>query len=96
MQYLQGKKQTLDIVFQIFNKLTTQGRQVVLSADRAPKNIDIDERYKSRFNSGGTFDIQPPEIETKLGIVKSFVEEYKENEGKADFSIPEDLSLIHI
>ena len=88
VQYLQGKKQTLDIVFQIFNKLTTQGRQVVLSADRAPKNIDIDERYKSRFNSGGTFDIQPPEIETKLGIVKSFVEEYKENEGKADFSIP--------
>ena len=93
VQYLQGKKQTLDIVFQIFNKLTTQGRQVVLSADRAPKNIDIDERYKSRFNSGGTFDIQPPEIETKLGIVKSFVEEYKENEGKADFSIPEDIQM---
>ena len=57
VQYLQGKKQTLDIVFQIFNKLTSQGRQVVLSADRAPKNIDIDERYRSRFNSGGTFDI---------------------------------------
>ena len=93
VQYLQGKKQTLDIVFQIFNKLTSQGRQVVLSADRAPKNIDIDERYKSRFNSGGTFDIQPPEIETKLGIVKSFVEEYKENEGKADFSIPEDIQM---
>ena len=93
VQYLQGKKQTLDIVFQIFNKLTGQGRQVVLSADRAPKNIDIDERYKSRFNSGGTFDIQPPEIETKLGIVKSFVEEYKENEGKADFSIPEDIQM---
>ena len=71
VQYLQGKKQTLDIVFQIFNKLTTQGRQVVLSADRAPKNIDIDERYKSRFNSGGTFDIQTPEIETKLGIVRA-------------------------
>ena len=93
VQYLQGKKQTLDIVFQIFNKLTGQGRQVVLSADRAPKNIDIDERYKSRFNSGGTFDIQPPEIETKLGIVKSFVEEYKENEGKADFAIPDDIQM---
>lgn len=93
VQYLQGKKQTLDIVFQIFNKLTGQGRQVVLSADRAPKNIDIDERYKSRFNSGGTFDIQPPEIETKLGIVKSFVEEYKDNEGKADFAIPDDIQM---
>lgn len=93
VQYLQGKKQTLDIVFQIFNKLTSQGRQVVLSADRAPKNIDIDERYKSRFNSGGTFDIQPPEIETKLGIVKSFVEEYREAEGSRDFDIPADIQM---
>ena len=93
VQYLQGKKQTLDIVFQIFNKLTGQGRQVVLSADRAPKNIDIDERYKSRFNSGGTFDIQPPEIETKLGIVKSFVDEYRATEGKASFSIPDDIQM---
>ena len=93
VQYLQGKKQTLDIVFQIFNKLTSQGRQVVLSADRAPKNIDIDERYRSRFNSGGTFDIQPPEIETKLGIVKSFVEEYRESEGSHDFNIPDDIQM---
>lgn len=93
VQYLQGKKQTLDIVFQIFNKLTSQGKQVVLSADRAPKNIDIDERYQSRFNSGGTFDIQPPEIETKLGIVKSFVEEYRESEGSYDFNIPEDIQM---
>lgn len=93
VQYLQGKKQTLDIVFQIFNKLTSQGKQVVLSADRAPKNIDIDERYKSRFNSGGTFDIQPPEIETKLGIVKSFIEEYKRNEGDPSFSISDDIQI---
>lgn len=93
VQYLQGKKQTLDIVFQIFNKLTSQGKQVVLSADRAPKNIDIDERYKSRFNSGGTFDIQPPEIETKLGIVKSFIEEYRESEGSRDFAIPDDIQM---
>lgn len=93
VQYLQGKKQTLDIVFQIFNKLTSMGKQVVLSADRAPKNIDIDERYKSRFNQGGTFDIQPPEIETKLGIVKSFVEEYKANEGMTSFSLPNDIQM---
>ena len=93
VQYLQGKKQTLDIVFQIFNKMTDQGKQVVLSADRAPKNIDIDERYKSRFNSGGTFDIQPPEIETKLGIVKSFIDEYRENEGSSSFSIPLEIQM---
>lgn len=93
VQYLQGKKQTLDIVFQIFNKLTNQGRQVVLSADRAPKNIDIDERYKSRFNSGGTFDIQPPEIETKLGIIKSFIQEYRISEGCEDFTLSDDIQM---
>lgn len=93
IQYLQGKKQTLDIVFQIFNKLTNKGKQIILSADRAPKNIDIDERYHSRFNQGGTIDIQPPEIETKLGIVKSFINEYRRNEGGSDFSIPEDIQM---
>lgn len=93
IQYLQGKKQTLDIVFQIFNKLTNQGKQIILSADRAPKNIDIDERYHSRFNQGGTIDIQPPEIETKLGIVKSFINEYRRNEASGDFSIPEDIQM---
>ncbi len=91
VQYFQGKKQTLDIVFQIFNDLTKAGKQIVLSADRAPKNIDIDERYITRFNSGGTFDIQPPEIETKLGIVKSFVDEYRHTEGQDGFSIPEEI-----
>ena len=93
VQYLQGKKQTLDIVFQIFNSLTSRGHQIVLSADRAPKNIDIDERYKTRFNSGGTFDIQPPEIETKLSIIKSYLEEYRESEGDPSFSIPDSIQL---
>lgn len=93
VQYLQGKKQTLDIVFQIFNSLTSRGRQIVLSADRAPKNIDIDERYKTRFNSGGTFDIQPPEIETKLSIIKSYLEEYRKSEGDSSFTIPDSIQL---
>ncbi|WP_294441137.1 chromosomal replication initiator protein DnaA [uncultured Slackia sp.] len=93
VQYFQGKSATVDIVFQLFNKLTAQGRQVVLSADRAPKMIDIDERYKSRFNSGGTFDIQPPEVETKLGIIKGFIEEYKRAEDSYDFYVPEDIQM---
>ena len=91
IQYLQGKDQTLDIVFQIFNRMIDEGKQVVLSADRAPKNITMDERYQSRFNSGGTFDIQPPEVETKLGIIKSFVEEYKKTSSFEDFDISEEI-----
>ncbi len=91
VQYFQGKSATVDIVFQLFNKLTAQGCQVVLSADRAPKMIDIDERYKSRFNSGGTFDIQPPEVETKLGIIKGFIDEYKRAENNYDFYVSEEI-----
>ncbi len=93
VQYFQGKSATVDIVFQLFNKLTAQGHQVVLSADRAPKTIDIDERYKSRFNSGGTVDIQPPEVETKLGIIKGFIEEYKHTENNYDIYISEDIQM---
>ena len=91
IQYFQGKEQTLDIVFQIFNKMVDEGKQVVLSADRAPKNITMDERYQSRFNSGGTFDIQPPEIETKLGIIKSFVKEYSSTSEMGNFYIPDEI-----
>lgn len=93
IQFLQGKPGTLDIVFQIFNKLINQGKQIVLSADRAPKNIDIDERYSSRFVQGGTIDIQPPEVETKLAIVKSFINEYRQTEGNYDLSIPENIQM---
>lgn len=93
VQFFQGKKQTLDIVFQIFNKLSQMGKQVVLSADRAPKNIDIDERYQSRFGGGAICDIQPPEIETKLGVIRSFIEEYAASEGLVDFSIPDDVQI---
>ncbi len=93
VQYFQGKEATINIVFQLFNRLTDAGKQVVLSADRSPKNIDIDERYKSRFNSGGTYDIQPPEVETKLGIIKSFIDEYKRTEGSYDLYIPEDIQM---
>lgn len=93
IQFLQGKKQTLDIVFQIFNKLTNQGKQIILSADRAPKNIDIDERYSSRFVQGGTIDIQPPEVETKLAIVKSYLNMYKRSEGNENLVIPEDVQF---
>lgn len=93
VQSLQGKKQTLEMVFQIFNNLISKGNQIVLSADRAPKNIDIDERYQSRFNSGATIDIQPPEVETKLGIIKTFIDEYRETEGNPDFSISEDIQM---
>lgn len=93
VQKFQGKAATVDIVFQLFNKLTDAGKQVVLAADRAPKTIDIDERYTSRFNSGGTCDIQPPEVETKLGIIKGFIDEYRSSEKAYDLDVPEDIQM---
>lgn len=94
IQSLQGKRQTLEIVFEVFNKLIGWGKQVVLSADRAPKNIDIDERYQSRFSQGGIVDIQPPSVETKLGIIKSFINQYRVNEEKQGLQIPEEVQLF--
>ena len=91
VQFFQGKKQTLDMVFQIFNKLKDEGKQIVLAADRAPKNIDVDERYQSRFSSGGICDIQPPDIETKLGIIRSFANECKRVSGRTDLVIPREV-----
>ncbi len=93
IQSLQGKRQTLEIVFEVFNKLIGWGKQVVLSADRAPKNIDIDERYQSRFSQGGIVDIQPPSVETKLGIIKSFINQYRINDDKPNLQIPESVQL---
>ncbi|MDO4841126.1 MAG: chromosomal replication initiator protein DnaA [Phoenicibacter congonensis] len=91
VQFLQGKKQTLDNVFQILNNLVTSGKQIVFSADRAPKVIDIDERYTSRFLQGGTCDIQPPELETKIAIIKSYIKEYNSQSLNDHLWIPEDI-----
>ena len=90
VQGLQNKKETLNMVFQILNRMIDNGKQVVLSADRAPKNIDIEERYASRFNSGGTCDIQPPEFETKLGIIRNYIEECR-NSSNGDFFISQEV-----
>lgn len=92
VQSFQGKKETLKIIFELFNKLTSRGKQVVMSADVAPKNIDIDERYQSRFNSGATFDIQAPEIETKLSIINSTLEDQLQS-SHTDLDIPADVRL---
>lgn len=81
VQNLQGRPATLDMVFQILNRMIMQGKQMILAADRAPKNIDIDERYQSRFAQGTIIDIQPPDDETKRNIIKSFIHQREEEEG---------------
>lgn len=73
IQNLQGKVETLNMVFQIFNHCIDHGHQVVLSSDRAPKYIEADERLMSRFNGGGVWDIQPYSTETRMAIIRQYL-----------------------
>lgn len=73
VQYLEGKDETTNQLFNIFNEMTNRNKQIVLSADRAPKDIDMDDRMRSRFISGLLADIKPPDYETRLAILKNYL-----------------------
>lgn len=73
VQYLEGKDETINQLFNIFNEMTNRDKQIVLSADRAPKDIDMDDRMRSRFISGLLADIKPPDYETRLAILKNYL-----------------------
>jgi chromosomal replication initiator protein len=74
VQLLERRVETTNTVFDIFNRLRENNCQVVLSADRAPNEIDLHERYLSRFNSGALADIQPLSFETKLTIFSNYLD----------------------
>ena len=73
VQYLEGKDETINQLFNIFNEMTNRNKKIVLSADRAPKDIDMDDRMRSRFISGLLADIKPPDYETRLAILKNYL-----------------------
>ena len=79
VQYLEGKDETINQLFNIFNEMTNRNKQIVLSADRAPKDIDMDDRMRSRFISGLLADIKPPDYETRLAILKNYLSRVKQH-----------------
>ena len=76
IQFLKNKNKTQEILFNIFNKLHQEGKEIILTSDSVPgSNQGIQERLVSRFKWGLTVNISSPDLETKIAILKSKADE---------------------
>lgn len=71
IQFIENKKAVQEEFFHTFNELVSKGKQIVISSDHSPKELTaLEDRLRTRFSGGGLFDIQPPQLETKIAILK--------------------------
>jgi chromosomal replication initiator protein len=72
IQFLSGKTKTQEIFFHIFNQIHQSGKQLIFTSDKAPKDLDgMEERLISRFKWGLSADLQIPDLETRMAILES-------------------------
>lgn len=74
IQFIAGKDNTQEEFFHTFNHLLGEGKQIILTADRPPHELVLEERLKSRLGSGLTVEVHAPEEETRLAILRTKAE----------------------
>lgn len=85
VQFLIGKEQTQRQFFHTFNSLINAGKQIVMTSDRPPRELDgLDERLRSRFSQGLVVEVQPPAFETRIAILRVWAD-------KEGISLPKDV-----
>lgn len=86
VQFLSGKKQTQEELYNIFNILYEAGKQIILSGDRPPKELtELEPRLQSRFEWGITVDLGEPDYETRLAILQ-------EKSRSREFFLPQEVA----